>query len=114
MGSSDSASTSQHATGVRGRVVVDPLEHVPIRNAFVLAHRNFGRDAGPDGSKDVHVLTDASGQYAIPLPLGVYDVFISAVEFSPTSRKIQVTQDGMMIFDAVLEVNTLGLEKAVH
>jgi hypothetical protein len=100
-----------HDTGVSGRVV--GFERVPIRNALVLAHRNFGPDPGPDGSADVHVRTDASGQYAIPLPLGVYDVFISAAAFSPTSRKIQVTPDGMMIFDAVLEVNTLGMEKAV-
>ena len=44
------------------------------------------------------------------LPVGIYDVLISVDGFSPTSRKIWVTPDGMMIFDAALEFNGLGLE----
>lgn len=74
----------------------------PVPNVYVLAHR--------DGEIDVHTRTDARGKYAIPLPLGIYDVFISADGFSPTSRKIEVTRDGMMVYDAVLEGNGLGMQ----
>jgi PPIC-type PPIASE domain/Carboxypeptidase regulatory-like domain len=90
-----------HASGVRGRVV-DRVQHVPIRNAYVLAHGV--------GGVDIHVRTDTAGTYAIPLPVGIYDVFISANGFSPASRKVEVTPDGMMIFDTSLDFNGLGME----
>jgi hypothetical protein len=89
-----------HESGIRGRVV-DSFEHVPIRSAYILAHRS--------GAADAHVRTDGGGKYAMPLPIGIYDVFISADGFSPTSRKIEVTPDGMMVYDAVLEFNSLGM-----
>lgn len=69
----------------------------------VLAHRG--------GEVDVHARTDTHGKYAIPLPLGIYDVFISADGFSPTSRKIEITPDGMVVYDANLEFNGLGMRR---
>ena len=89
------------STGVMGKVV-DNSEQAPIRNAYVLAHR--------DGGTDVYTRTDAWGHYAVSLPLGIYDVFISADGYSPMSRKVWVTPNSMMVFDAVLEVNELGME----
>jgi hypothetical protein len=97
-----------HDSGLHGRVV-DSYEHASIRNAYVLAHRNGNPDS--QGNPDSHVRTDYNGKYAMALPEGIYDVFISADGFSPTSRKIEVTPDGMMIFDAALEFNGLGMEQ---
>jgi len=97
--SSQQTVDSLHASGVRGKVVAS---NVPISNAYVLAHRN--------GGTDVHVRTDAGGKYVMTLPLGIYDVFISADGFSPSSRKIEVTPDGMMVFDAALEFNRIGMQ----
>lgn len=90
---------SAHDTGVTGTVAYGGN---PIPNAYVLAHQN--------GKTDVHARTDAYGKYAIPLALGIYDVFISADGFSPTSRKIAVMPDGMVVYDAVLEGNGLGMQ----
>jgi hypothetical protein len=87
---------------MKGRVV--DSGGVPISDAYVLVH--------PNGGADVHVRSDGGGKYAIPLPLGIYDVFISAEGYSPSSRKIEVTPDRMMIFDTVLEFNGLGLEQS--
>ena len=89
------------STGVMGKVV-DNSEQAPIRNAYVLAHK--------DGGTDVYTRTDALGHYAVSLPLGIYDVFISADGFSPMSRKVWVTPNSTMVFDAVLEANDLGME----
>lgn len=89
------------STGVMGKVV-DNSEQAPIRNAYVLAHR--------DGGTDVYTRTDVRGHYAVSLPLGIYDVLISANGFSPVSRKVWVAPNGMMVFDAVLEVNDIGME----
>jgi hypothetical protein len=101
------AHQNAHASGVKERVV-DSIDHVPIPDAYVLAYRIRGTD--------VHVRTDASGKYAIALPEGIYDVFVSADGFSPISRKIEVTPDGMMIFDAVLDGNSLEMQfhQAAH
>ena len=88
-------------SGLRGSVV-DKLEHAPISNVYVLAHR--------DGGTDVHVRTDKGGKYSVQLPPGIYDVFVSADRFPPTSRKVEITPDGMMVFDAVLEFNGLGMQ----
>ena len=90
-----------HESGVRGRVV-GTVDLIPIRNAYIVVHR--------DGAADAHVRADATGRYAVPLPVGIYDVFIAADGFSPTSRKIEVSPNGMMIYDAVLEFNTLGMQ----
>jgi PPIC-type PPIASE domain/Carboxypeptidase regulatory-like domain len=87
-------------SGVRGTIV--DSERSPIANAYVITHR--------DGEMDMHARTDSEGKYVIPLAQGVYDVFISADGFSPTSRKINVGADGMMIYDAVLEINSLGVQ----
>ena len=88
-------------SGVHGRVV-ESHGHSPIHNAYVLAHRIGGTDS--------HVSTDENGKYAMELPLGIYDVFISADGHSPTSRKVWVTPDGMMVYDAALEFNMLGMQ----
>jgi len=57
-------------TGVEGKVV-DKAEHAPIRNAYVLVHR--------DGGTDKSVRTDGSGKYAIELLPNIYDIFFSAI-----------------------------------
>lgn len=88
-------------SGLRGRVV-GTVDHTAISGAYVVVHR--------DGAADAHVRTDSNGTYAMPLPVGVYDVFISADGFSPASRKIRVSTDTVMVYDAVLEFNTLGMQ----
>jgi len=88
-------------SGVRGRVT-GTVPQAPLNNAYIVAHR--------DGAADAHVRTDSTGRYEMPLPVGVYDVFISADGFSPTTRKIWVGTDGMMVYDAVLEFNLLGVQ----
>jgi TonB family protein len=93
----------EDATGVEGKVV-DKAEHVPIRNAYVLAHRNGGTDKS--------VRTDGSGRYLIQLSSNIYDVFISADGFAPTCRKIAIPKSGLMVFDAVLNVSDVGMQEA--
>ena|SRR5215471_12579283 len=93
--------SSENPTGLRG-TVSDRNNHVAVADAYVLAHR--------DGASDVHVLTDKNGRYAIALPIGIYDLFVSAKYYSPLCRKLQVEPDGMMIFDAPLELSSVGMQ----
>jgi|HubBroStandDraft_5_1064220.scaffolds.fasta_scaffold660467_1 Carboxypeptidase regulatory-like domain len=92
---------AQGQSGIKG-TVTDKFEHAPIRSVFVLVHSNKGND--------VHVRTDGAGTYAVHLPPGVYDVFLSAPGFSPACSKVEIHSNGMTSFDAVLEANTLGME----
>jgi hypothetical protein len=94
---------TENSSGVRGTVVFK-FDRAPVRGAYILVH--------PDGSGgvDVHARTDANGKYAVQLPLGIYDVLISGSGLSPMTRKFQITPDGMMVLDAALEVNELGME----
>jgi hypothetical protein len=86
--------------GLRGKVTGNP--NYPIRKAYILVHR--------PGEADRSTFTDATGLYSIKLPERVYDVMISAEGYSPVCRKVQIEPDGMMIFDATLEPNTLGMQ----
>lgn len=91
----------ENPSGLRGKVIYD-FDREPIRNAYVLIHKN--------GATDIHVRTSEDGKYSIELPVGTYDVFISADGFAPTCRKVEIESDGMMIFDAVLKASLVGME----
>jgi TonB family protein len=93
----------EDATGVEGKVV-DKVEHAPIRNAYVLVHRNGGTDKS--------ARTDGSGRYLVELSSNIYDVFISAEGFAPTCRKIEVPKSGMADFDAELNVSNVGMQES--
>jgi hypothetical protein len=92
----------ENPAGLKGRVV-DQVEHAPIRNVYILVHRN--------GSTDKAVRTDESGRYSIELLPNLYDVFISADGFAPMCRKVEITPDGMMNFDPVLSASNIGMQQ---
>ena len=91
----------KNPSGMRGKVT-DRINHTPVANAYIFAHRNGA--PGPD----VQTSTDKEGNYTVALPVGIYDAFISADYYTPTCRKVQVEPDGMMVFDAGLDPNPLG------
>lgn len=92
----------ENPSGLRG-TVTDRINHIPLSNVYIVAHRN--------GAPDLNARTDKQGKYAIALPVGIYDAFISTDHYSPTCRKVQVEADGMMVFDAALDPDALGMEK---
>jgi hypothetical protein len=96
---SDAAKPSP--SGIRG-TVVHKVEHAPIQNVFVLVRSQVS---------DEHLQTDGRGSFTVHLPPGTYDVFLSALGFSPFCRKVEVQRDAMTSLDMVLETNTLGMEK---
>lgn len=80
--------------------MIDKVEHKPVRNVFILLHRN--------GNADKTVRTDESGRYFIELSPNLYDVFVSAQGFAPVCRKVEITPDEMMTFDPVLRASVIG------
>jgi hypothetical protein len=93
---------SEGTSGLRGKVV-DKVEHVAIRNAYILAHR--------DGIADEHARTDQNGRYSIQLSPGLYDVLISADAFGPICRKVEVEHGHVTVFDAALSAGDGTLQQ---
>jgi len=83
--------------------VTDQVEHAPIRNALVSVPSTYGND--------MHVRPDGTGTYAVELPHGVYDLFLSVAGFSRVCRKVEIRSNGTASVDAVLEANTLGIQE---
>lgn len=77
---------------------VTDSEGAAIPNAVVIFHwdsagSTVGLKTNVGVKQDVVVRTDENGSFAIELPPGFYDVFASAVAFSPDRRKVRVKQD---------------------
>jgi len=94
-------------------------EGAVIANARVFVHWD------PSGSavglrdnigikKDVMVLTDASGRYSANVPPGFYDVFVSAMAFTPTATKVRVKEEQPGTFSPKLKVDPLVTKELGH
>jgi hypothetical protein len=92
----------KNPSGLKGRVV-DDVEHAPIRNVYVLVHRN--------GSADRSTRTDQAGSYLIDLSPGIYDILVSADGFAPVCRKMEIAPEGMIVYDAVLKPSDVGMQQ---
>jgi hypothetical protein len=92
-------------SGVRGRVVYTGDSHEPAQHAYILAHPVWG-----EGGSDRHAFTDRLGEFALELAPGIYDVLISTPWNVPAARKIEVTPDGMMVFNGEMSVSGIGME----
>jgi hypothetical protein len=92
----------ERPSGVRG-TIVDRFDHTPVRDPYVVVHA--------DGSETVQIGRGSKdGTYSIKLLPAIYDVCVMASSFSPTCRKIEVAPDGMMVFNAELEANSVGMQ----
>jgi hypothetical protein len=64
--------------------------------------------------QDVTALTDANGNYSFTVPPGFYDVFVSAMSFTPASAKIRVKQGHRATFNTKLRVDPLVSKELGH
>jgi hypothetical protein len=55
----------------------------------------------------VIMVTDASGNYSAKVPTGFYDVFVSAMAFTPAATKVRVKQGQPTTFSTKLKVDAL-------
>jgi hypothetical protein len=74
---------------------VTDSEGAAISNARVFVHwDSSGSTVGLTDNigitQDVIVVTDANGSYSASVPSGFYDVFVSAMGFTPSAAKVRV------------------------
>ena len=102
---------------IAGRVV--DSEGAVIANARVLVHwDSSGSTVGLTDNiglkNDVSAITDANGRYSVRLPAGFYDVFVSAMAFTPTAAKVRVKRDQPTTFDTSLRPDPLVSNELAH
>lgn len=87
-----------------------------IAHARVLVHwDSSGSTVGLSDNvgikQDVTVVTDAGGNYSADVPPGFYDVFVSAMSFTPTTTKVRVKQGRLTTFNTKLNVDPLVIKE---
>ncbi len=94
-------------------------EGAVIANARVLVHwDSSGSAVGLKDNigikQDVMVVTDASGRYSANVPPGFYDVFVSAMAFTPTATKVRVKEGQPGTFSPKLRADPIVTKELGH
>jgi hypothetical protein len=91
--------------------VTDPIG-AAVQNARVLVHwdpsgSSVGLTDNVGIKEDIVVVTDTDGHYSVDVPAGFYDVFVSAMAFTPTATKVRVKENHTTTFAAKLKPDAL-------
>jgi hypothetical protein len=87
-----------------------------ISNAHVVIHcdssgHGVGLDTKACMKDDLIVTSDSQGEFSATFPPGFYDVFVSAVAFSPACRKVRLKQGRDATVDFTLKPDPLVTEE---
>lgn len=84
--------SAQSESTIKGTIT--DAEGAIIANARVSIHwdpagSNVGLSDNVGTKTDVVAMTDSNGHYSMVVPPGFYDVFVSAMAFTPTAGKVR-------------------------
>jgi Carboxypeptidase regulatory-like domain len=100
--------SAESQSTIKGRVT--DSEGAVIAKARVLIHWDSSSpvsDTKKSLTQDVSVMTDSRGEYAAAVPVGFYDIFVSAPLFTPIAAKVIVKDRQQAKFNAKLYVDPL-------
>jgi hypothetical protein len=88
----------------------------PISGATILVHwdsagSTVGLVTNVGIKKDLIIKTNEQGGFAADLPSGFYDVFVSAMAFTPSSRKIRILRPPAPHFTVRMDVDPLVIKE---
>jgi Carboxypeptidase regulatory-like domain len=95
---SATATPSDSAT-LRG--MVTDAEGAPIPNPYVLVHRSVG------GITDVRAQVQHDGSFFVSVSPGFYDVFVTAIGFSPRCTKMEMRMGRSEVYNPRLEISKI-------
>jgi hypothetical protein len=106
---SSTSATSQQSV-ITG--TISDSEGAAIKNARVLIHwdpsgSTVGLTDNIGTKQDVIVVTDERGQYSATVPPGFYDLFVTAMAFTPVATKVRVKEGQHASFNAKLRADRL-------
>lgn len=98
------------------KVTVTDLADAPIPNAMVLIHwdpagSTSGHKTNVGIKDDLIIRTKGDGTFTVELPSGFYDVFVAAMAFNPTCRKVRMKSGESMSITLRMDVAPLYLEE---
>jgi len=90
---------------------VRDYEGAVISNAYVIVHwdtsgSNYLKD-NLGIKQDIAATTDSNGHFSVDLPLGFYDVFVTAMAFTPHCDKVRLKDKGTKTYEVKLRVSPL-------
>ena len=108
---------AQRQSEITGEIV--DSEGAAIANARVLVHwDSAGSTVGLSDNigiqHDVIVTTDTTGRYSAVVPAGFYDLFVSAMAFTPSAAKVRVKQGQSTPFSTKLRADPLVTKELGH
>ncbi len=95
---------------------VTDLSGGAIEGAVIIIHwdssgSTVGLHSNVGIKEDVVVRTSPHGGFSVNLPPGFYDVFVSAMAFTPACQKVRIREGSAVIFDRRLQVNGLVIDE---
>ena len=85
---------------LKGRVT-DNYEGAPVRQAYVLVHSSGSH------SPDIVLPVQPDGRFDVRLPVGYYDVLVTAVGFDPTCAKLQIAPEKSTEYNPRIQMSVL-------
>jgi hypothetical protein len=108
---------AQRQSVITGEIV--DSEGAAVAKARVLVHWDpAGSAVGLSDNigiqQDVIVTTDTAGRYSAGVPAGFYDVFVSAIAFTPTAAKVRVKKEQLLTYNSTLRPDPLVSRELAH
>ena len=103
------ASSQENPSSAKGKLsgrVVD-MNNLPIKYAFVFLHNTQGKS-------DVTVKLDEHGRFSLQPEVGLYDIFVTAEGFSPTCKRVEISEGHTTIYNARLKPDNEHLESNIE
>ena len=96
----------------RLRGVVTDSEGAVISGARIFIHwdssgSGVGLNTNLGIKEDIDLISDEKGLFSTELPPGFYDIFVSAIAFSPDCRKIRINKSSSVDYNPRLNVSPL-------
>jgi hypothetical protein len=110
------AATEQQSK-ISGQIV--DSEGASISNARVIVHWDASGSAvglrdNIGIQQDLIVTSDDAGRYSANVPAGFYDVFVSAMAFTPRAAKVRVRQEQSTTYNSRLTADPLVSKELAH
>jgi Carboxypeptidase regulatory-like domain len=104
------SSSAEPPSSIAGHVL--DSEGGALANARVLLHwdpsgNKVGWSDNTGIPRDATAVTDVDGNYSISVPAGFYDVFASAMAFTPTAAKVRVQRGKVARHNVRLKIDPL-------
>ncbi len=88
-------------------VITDPVGAIVQGVTIRVQHWKFDKNFDARAECDVLLYSDKSGRFAIQLPPGVYDLFVTSPGMSPVAKEVEVKSGKRTILNLAMAISPL-------